>query len=125
MRKRGKRMSRDSEGCTETTHEPGLIHNREGKQYPSNTTQWRPVGVCVCVYPGFAADSGLVLQEEVRHLEVAIVTSHMQRSVTHLLEYREKETERERGRKRDEEREEKSLLGQPAKLSFCYLPSCE
>lgn len=37
-------------------------------------------------YLGFAIDSGVVLQEEVSHLRVAIVAGHVQRRVTHLRE---------------------------------------
>ncbi len=63
------------------------------------------VCVCVCVcwlvkvslYLGFAIDSGTVLQQEVCHLCVAIVTGNVQRSVTHLHEesrWRERDTDR-------------------------------
>lgn len=40
--------------------------------------------VILCVYLGFAIDSGMVVQQEVCHLRISIVASYMQRSVTHL-----------------------------------------
>lgn len=45
----------------------------------------------VFVYLCFAIDSCMVLQQEVCHLCVAIVTSHVQWSVTHLSELKMKE----------------------------------
>lgn len=52
-------------------------------------------------YLGFAIGSGLVLQQEVCHLCVAVVTGHVQRSVTHLHEEGHKHERRggEKGRK--------------------------
>lgn len=35
-------------------------------------------------YLGFSVDLGLVFQQEVDHLHVAVVTGHMERSVTQL-----------------------------------------
>lgn len=44
------------------------------------------VGEHVFFYLGLAIDSGMVVQQEVCHLCIAIVTGHVQRSVTHLHE---------------------------------------
>lgn len=45
-------------------------------------------GVCVCehasVHLVFSVESGMVLQQEVCHLCVAVVTGHVQRSVSQL-----------------------------------------
>lgn len=37
------------------------------------------------VYLGLSVDLGLVFQQEVDHLHVAIVTGHMERSVSQLM----------------------------------------
>lgn len=65
-----------------------------------NTT-WDRLSV---VYLCFVINSGLVLYEEVCHLDIAIVTSHMQRSVSHLF------YPRARGRDRKRRKEDVSLL---------------
>lgn len=42
-------------------------------------------------HPSFAVDVGLLLQQELHHLDVAIVTRYMERGIAHLRENERKQ----------------------------------